>query len=55
VAQRNANDGISVAQTAEGALTQSTDILIRMRDLKKLVPWGRLSKSYSALHLFLRE
>ena len=33
VAQRNANDGISVAQTAEGALTQSTDILIRMRDL----------------------
>jgi flagellin len=33
VAQRNANDGISMAQTAEGALQSSTDILQRMRDL----------------------
>ncbi|TCN85812.1 flagellin [Shewanella fodinae] len=33
VAQRNANDGISVAQTAEGAMQTSTDILQRMRDL----------------------
>jgi flagellin len=33
VAQRNANDGISLAQTAEGALQSSTDILQRMRDL----------------------
>lgn len=32
-AMRNANDGISLAQTAEGALAQSTDILQRMRDL----------------------
>lgn len=33
VAIRNANDGISLAQTAEGALQQSTSILQRMRDL----------------------
>jgi flagellin len=33
VAQRNANDGISMAQTAEGAMSASTDILQRMREL----------------------
>ncbi|ASJ97372.1 flagellin [Shewanella marisflavi] len=33
VAQRNANDGISIAQTAEGAMQESTNILQRMRDL----------------------
>lgn len=33
VATKNANDGISLAQTAEGALQQSTNILQRMRDL----------------------
>lgn len=33
VAVRNANDGISLAQTAEGALQQSTNIMQRMRDL----------------------
>ncbi|WP_057830859.1 flagellin [Colwellia sp. TT2012] len=33
VAQRNANDGISMAQTAEGAMQTSTDILQRMREL----------------------
>lgn len=33
VAARNANDGISMVQTAEGALQQSTNILQRMRDL----------------------
>ena len=33
VAQRNANDGISMAQTAEGAMQASTDILQRMREL----------------------
>ncbi|USE37645.1 flagellin [Endozoicomonas sp. SCSIO W0465] len=33
VAIRNANDGISLAQTAEGALNESTAILQRMRDL----------------------
>lgn len=33
VAVKNSNDGISLAQTAEGALQQSTNILQRMRDL----------------------
>ncbi|WP_312378220.1 flagellin N-terminal helical domain-containing protein [Pseudomonas oryzihabitans] len=33
VAVRNANDGISLSQTAEGALQQSTNLLSRMRDL----------------------
>ena len=33
VAQRNANDAISMAQTAEGAMTENTSILNRMRDL----------------------
>ncbi len=32
-ASRNANDGISLAQTAEGALGESTNILQRIRDL----------------------
>ncbi|MBI5537720.1 MAG: flagellin FliC [Deltaproteobacteria bacterium] len=33
VAERNANDAISMAQTAEGALGQVSDILGRMREL----------------------
>ncbi|GAA5647371.1 MULTISPECIES: flagellin [Vibrio] len=33
VAMRNANDGISIAQTAEGAMNESTNILQRIRDL----------------------
>ncbi|RWX53755.1 flagellin N-terminal helical domain-containing protein [Photobacterium chitinilyticum] len=33
VAQRNANDGISMSQTAEGALQEYTNILQRQRDL----------------------
>jgi flagellin len=33
VAVRNAQDGVSVVQTAEGALTETTAILQRMRDL----------------------
>ncbi|MFZ3182953.1 MAG: flagellin [Pseudomonas sp.] len=33
VAVRNSNDGISLSQTAEGALQQSTGILQRVRDL----------------------
>jgi len=32
-AQRNANDGISMLQIAEGALNESSGILIRMREL----------------------
>jgi flagellin len=30
---RNSNDGISLAQTAEGALQESSNILVRMREL----------------------
>src|SRR3954468_18723470 len=33
VAVRNAQDGVSVVQTAEGALTETHSILQRMRDL----------------------
>ncbi|GAA3715369.1 B-type flagellin [Oceanisphaera sediminis] len=33
VAMKNASDGISIAQTAEGAMNESTNILQRMRDL----------------------
>lgn len=33
MAVRNANDGISIAQTAEGAMNETTTILQRMRDL----------------------
>lgn len=33
IAVRNANDGISISQTAEGALDETTSILQRMRDL----------------------
>src|SRR5687768_17468710 len=33
VAERNANDGISMAQTAEGSLGQITGLLTRMREL----------------------
>lgn len=33
VAVRNANDGISMSQTAEGAMEETTSILQRMRDL----------------------
>ncbi|KII76798.1 flagellin [Vibrio renipiscarius] len=33
VAMRNANDGISIMQTAEGAMSESSSILQRMRDL----------------------
>jgi flagellin len=32
-AQRNANDGISMIQTAEGGLSESSSILIRLREL----------------------
>jgi flagellin len=42
-AQRNANDGISVIQTAEGALAQMTDLLIRMRELSVQSANGTLS------------
>ncbi|MGF1739635.1 flagellin [Vibrio profundum] len=44
-AVRNANDGISIAQTAEGAMDESTTILQRMRDLSLQSSNGSNSKS----------
>lgn len=43
VAQRNANDGVSLAQTTEGALEEVTNILFRMRDLSLQAGNGILS------------
>lgn len=43
VAQRNANDGVSLAQTTEGALEEVTNILFRMRDLSLQASNGALS------------
>jgi len=45
VAVKNSNDGISMAQTAEGALQQSTNILQRMRDLSLQASNGSNSDS----------
>ncbi|MDA9557521.1 flagellin [Vibrio sp.] len=45
VAVRNANDGISMAQTAEGAMNESTNILQRMRDLSLQSSNGSNSKA----------
>ena len=45
VATKNANNGISIAQTAEGALQESTNILQRMRDLALQAANGSNSES----------
>lgn len=45
VAVRNANDGISIAQTAEGAMSETSNILQRMRDLSLQAANGSNSKS----------
>ncbi|MGF1749507.1 MULTISPECIES: flagellin [Vibrio] len=45
MAVKNANDGISIAQTAEGAMDESTNILQRMRDLSLQSANGSNSKS----------
>jgi len=45
VAVRNANDGISMAQTAEGALSETTNILFRMRDLALQAANGSMNES----------
>lgn len=44
-AERNANDGISLLQTAEGALNENSGILIRMRDLAMQSANGTLGDS----------
>ncbi|MGY3570383.1 flagellin [Vibrio paucivorans] len=45
VAVRNANDGISIMQTAEGAMQESTNLLQRMRDLSLQSANGSNSKA----------
>ncbi|EFP94962.1 flagellin [Vibrio caribbeanicus] len=45
VAVRNANDGISIMQTAEGAMSETTQILQRMRDLSLQSANGSNSRS----------
>jgi flagellin len=47
-AVRNANDGISLVQTAEGALNESSNILQRMRELATQAANGVLSTSQRA-------
>jgi len=42
---RNANDGISLAQTAEGALSETSNILVRMRELAVQSANGTLGTS----------
>ncbi|WP_374942728.1 flagellin, partial [Sphingomonas sp.] len=48
VAVRNANDGISMAQTAEGALGEVTNMLQRMKELATQSANGTLGKSERA-------
>ena len=45
VAERNANDGISMAQTAEGALGEVSDVLGRMRELATQGATGSIQSS----------
>lgn len=45
VAERNANDGISMTQTAEGALGQMTTLLTRMRELAMEASNGSMSST----------
>jgi flagellin len=42
-AVRNANDGVSLAQTAEGSLNETTNILTRMRELAQESATGTVS------------
>src|SRR6266851_4074881 len=44
VAERNAGDGISMAQTADGALGELTNILGRMRELERQLAGQRPSE-----------
>ena len=49
-ASRNANDGISLVQTAEGALNETGNILIRMRELALQANNGTVSASDRATY-----
>ena len=49
-AQRNAQDGISLVQTAEGALTEVHSMLQRVRDLKVQFDNGTLERRRQGRH-----
>jgi flagellin len=56
VAQRNAQDGINLVQTAEGALAESTRILQRIRELAVQAATGTISAvNRAALDLEVQE
>ena len=56
VAQRNAQDGINLVQTAEGALGESTRILQRIRELAVQAATGTISNvNRAALDLEVQE
>ena len=44
-ATRNGNDGISLINTAEGALTEQSSILVRMRELASQAATGTVGSS----------
>ena len=44
-AVRNANDGVSLAQTAEGSLNETTNLLTRMRELAQESATGTVSNN----------
>ena len=44
-AKRNANDGISLAQTAEGALDETSSLLVRLRELSIQAANGTVSNT----------
>jgi len=44
-AVRNANDGVSLAQTAEGSLNETTNLLTRMRELAQESATGTVSNA----------
>ena len=55
-AQRNAQDGVSLVQTAEGALSESTNILQRIRELAIQAANGTQSTvNRNALHTEVRQ
>lgn len=47
-AKRNANDGISLAQTAEGALNEVSNVLVRLRELSVQAANGTVSDNDKA-------
>lgn len=56
VAQRNAQDGISMVQTAEGALTETTNMLQRIRELSVQAANGTVSdQNRAALNLEVQQ